>query len=202
MRVHTGLQARRLLAAVCAALITAGCAPKQPPPDFYMLSATAPTVLPGFEQGIRVGLGPIEMQAYLNRNQIVSRDTATKLRVSEQNVWAEPLKEGLTRVLLTSLGLALDSNRIYALPMRQQRPLDYQVPIDVLRFDGTLGAGSEVVLGVRWSVVSGDGRDVLVTKVSRIEEPVGDDSMQAFVDAQSRAVEKLAAEIASTIKAQ
>ena len=201
MRVHTALQARRFLAAVCAALITAGCAPK-PPPDFYMLSVAAPTMRPGFEQGIRVGLGPIEIQAYLNRNQIVSRDTTTKLRVSAQDVWAEPLKEGITRVLLTNLGLALDSNRIYALPMRQQRPLDYQVPIDVLRFDGTLGAGSEVVLGVRWSVVSGDGRDVLVTKVSRIEEPVGDDSMQAFVDAQSRAVEKLAAEIASTIKAQ
>jgi uncharacterized lipoprotein YmbA len=167
-----------------------------------MLGVAAPTIQPGFEQGIRVGLGPVELQAYLNRNQIVSRDRTTKLRVSEQEVWAEPLKEGLTRVLLINLGLALDSNRIYALPMRQQRPLDYQVPIDVLRFDGTLGAGNEVVLAARWSVVSGNGRDVLVTRVSRIAEPITGEDMQAFVDAQSRAVDKLAGEIASTIKAQ
>lgn len=183
------------------ATMTAGCAPK-PPPDIYMLNVAAPTVRPGFEEGIRVGLGPIEMQAYLNRNQIVSRDTTTKLRVSEQDVWAEPLKEGLTRVLLIGLGLALDSNRIYALPMRQQRPLDYRVPIDVLRFDGTLGTGNEVVLGARWSIVSGDGREVLVTRVSRIVEPIAGNDMQAFVDAQSRAADRLAGEIASTIRAQ
>lgn len=202
MKIHTEMRARQLLAAVFMGLIAAGCAPKQPPPSFYMLSVSAPTVQPGFEQGVRVGLGPVELQAYLNRNQIVSRDTTTKLRVSEQHVWAEPLKEGFTRVLLTSLGLALDSNRIYALPMRQQRPLDYRVPIDVLRFDGTLGAGNEVVLGVRWSVISGNGRDVLVTKVSRIVETIGGDDMQAFVEAQSRAVDRLAVEIASAIKAQ
>ncbi len=202
MKIHTEMRARQLLAAVFMGLIAAGCAPKQPPPSFYMLSVSAPTMQPGFEQGVRVGLGPVELQAYLNRNQIVSRDTTTKLRVSEQHVWAEPLKEGFTRVLLTSLGLALDSNRIYALPMRQQRPLDYRVPIDVLRFDGTLGAGNEVVLGVRWSVISGNGRDVLVTKVSRIVETIGGDDMQAFVEAQSRAVDRLAVEIASAIKAQ
>jgi uncharacterized lipoprotein YmbA len=202
VKIHTEMRARQLLAAVFMGLIAAGCAPKQPPPSFYMLSVSAPTVQPGFEQGVRVGLGPVELQAYLNRNQIVSRDTTTKLRVSEQHVWAEPLKEGFTRVLLTSLGLALDSNRIYALPMRQQRPLDYRVPIDVLRFDGTLGAGNEVVLGVRWSVISGNGRDVLVTKVSRIVETIGGDDMQAFVEAQSRAVDRLAVEIASAIKAQ
>jgi uncharacterized lipoprotein YmbA len=202
VKIHTEMRARQLLAAVFMGLIAAGCAPKQPPPSFYMLSVSAPTMQPGFEQGVRVGLGPVELQAYLNRNQIVSRDTTTKLRVSEQHVWAEPLKEGCTRVLLTSLGLALDSNRIYALPMRQQRPLDYRVPIDVLRFDGTLGAGNEVVLGVRWSVISGNGRDVLVTKVSRIVETIGGDDMQAFVEAQSRAVDRLAVEIASAIKAQ
>lgn len=202
MKIHTEMRARQLLAAVFMGLTAAGCAPKQPPPSFYMLSVSAPTMQPGFEQGVRVGLGPVELQAYLNRNQIVSRDTTTKLRVSELHVWAEPLKEGFTRVLLTSLGLALDSNRIYALPMRQQRPLDYRVPIDVLRFDGTLGAGNEVVLGVRWSVISGNGRDVLVTKVSRIVETIGGDDMQAFVEAQSRAVDRLAVEIASAIKAQ
>ena len=66
MKIHTGLSSGRLLAGVFIALIAAGCAPK-PRPDFCMLNVAAPTVQPGFEQGIRVGLGPIELQAYRDR---------------------------------------------------------------------------------------------------------------------------------------
>jgi uncharacterized lipoprotein YmbA len=102
---------------------------------------------------------------------------------------------------LVNLGLELDSNRVYALPMRQRRPLDYQIPIDVLRFDGTLGSGkNEIILAVRWTVLSGDGKQVLVSKVSGIREPVKATGVTAFVDAQSRALTKLSADIASTIK--
>lgn len=199
MTTPTRTPAHRLLTLLLGVLLVAGCAPK-PPPDFYLLNTAAPTTLPGFEQGISVGVGPVETAAYLDRNQIVSRETGTRLSLSEQNVWAEPVKAGLTRVLLVNLGLELDSNRIYALPMRQRRALDYQIPIDVLRFDGTLGTGNEVVLGVRWTVLDGDGKQVLVSKVSGIKEPVNGTDVGAFVDAQSRAVAKLSAEMASAIK--
>jgi uncharacterized lipoprotein YmbA len=189
-----------LLTFLLSGLFAAGCAP-QPPPDFYLLDTAAPTTAPGFEQGLRVGVGPVETARYLDRNQIVSRETGTKLRLSEQSQWAEPIEAGLTRVLLVNLGRALDSNRIYALPMRQHRTLDYQIPIDVLRFDGTLGSErNEVVLGARWTVVSGDGKQVRVSKVSRIQEPVTGTEVGALVDAQSRAVQRLSAEIASAIK--
>ncbi len=190
----------RLLILLLGGLLVGGCAP-QPPPDFYLLNTAAPASLPGFEQGVRVGVGPVETPPYLDRNQIVSRETGTRLRLSEQSQWAEPVKAGFTRVLLVNLGLELDSNRIYALPMRQRRVLDYQIPIDVLRFDGTLGSEkNEVVLGARWSVLSGDGKQVLVSKVSRIEEPVKGSDVGAFVDAQSRALAKLSTEIAGVIK--
>lgn len=189
----------RLLTLLLGALFAAGCAPK-PPPDFYLLHTAAPTTMPGFEQGVRVGVGPVETPPYLNRNQIVTRQTGTKLRLSEQSQWAEPVRAGLTRVLLVNLGLELDSNRVYALPMRQRRVLDYQIPIDVLRFDGSLGTAKEAVLAARWTVLSGDGKQVLVSKVSGIHEPVKGSDVGAFVDAQSRALTKLSAEIASTIK--
>jgi uncharacterized lipoprotein YmbA len=190
----------RLLTLLLGGLFAAGCAP-QPPPDFYLLNTAAPTTLPGFEQGVSVGLGPVETASYLDRNSIVSRESGTKLRLSEQSQWAEPIRAGLTRVLLVNLGLELDSNRVYALPLRQRRMLDYQIPIDVLRFDGTLGREkNEVVLAVRWTVLSGDGKQVLVSKVSGIREPVKGSDVGAFVEAQSRALERLSAEMASAIK--
>lgn len=116
------------------------------------------------------------------------------------NNWAEPVKAGLTRVLLVNLGIELDRNRIYALPMHQGRTLDYQIPIDVLRFDGTLGVGREVVLGARWTLLGGDGKKLVLSKVSRIHEPVKGNDVSAFVDAQSRALARLSAEIAQAIK--
>jgi hypothetical protein len=120
--------------------------------------------------------------------------------LSEQNQWAEPLKAGFTRVLLVTLGLELDSNRIYELPTRKRRSLDYQVAVDVFRFDGEIGG--EVILGARWSLLTSDGNDILLSKVSQIREPVRTADYHAFVSAQSRAVEQLGREISATVKSQ
>ena len=179
--------------------IGSGCA-KTPPPDIYLLDSAAPSQLPGFEKGIAVGVGPVELAPYLDRGQIISRESATKLKASEGHQWGEPLKAGFTRVLMVNLGLELDSNRIYEFPTRQRRSLDYQVAVDVLRFDGALSG--EVVLGVRWTLLSGDGRRVLVSKVSSIEESVRQPSYESFVIAQSRAVVQLAREIADGVSDQ
>jgi uncharacterized lipoprotein YmbA len=188
-----------LFSLLVTGLLAAGCA-TTPPPDFYILDTAAPTSLPGFEQGVSVGVGPVEVAEHLNRNQIVMRESSTKLKVSEQSQWAEPLKAGFTRVLRVNLGLNLNSNRIYALPMRQRRPLDYQVAVDLLRFDGALG--KEVVLGTRWTLLSGDGNKILLSKVTRVQEPVQDNDISEFVAAQRRALAILSREIAAAIKDQ
>ena len=179
--------------------VGSGCA-KTPAPDIYLLDSAAPTHLPGFEKGIAVGVGPVELAPYLDRGQIISRESATKLKASEGHQWGEPLKAGFTRVLMVNLGLELDSNRIYEFPTRQRRSLDYQVAVDILRFDGALSG--EVVLGVRWTLLSGDGKRVLVSKVSSIEEAVQQPSYESFVNAQSRAVVQLAREVADGVRDQ
>jgi uncharacterized lipoprotein YmbA len=174
-----------------------GCA-TTPPPGFYLLATSAPSQLPGFEKGLAVGVGPVQIPSHLDRNQIVSRVGATKLWLSEKDQWAEPLRDGFTRVLLITLGLDLDSNRIYAMPSRTRHDLDYQVAVDVLRFDGVLG--QEVILGVRWALTSGDGDKILASKVSLVREATAGNDYTAFVAAQSRAVTQLGHEIAETIK--
>jgi len=190
------------LASIMAVFILAiglGCA-KTPPPEIYLLDSAAPTHLPGFEKGIAIGVGPVELAPYLDRGQIISRESANKLRASEGHQWGEPLKAGFTRVLMVNLGLELDSNRIYEIPTRQRRSLDYQVAVDILRFDGTLNG--KVILGARWTLLSGDGKHVLVSKVSSIEETVNAPSYESFVGAQSRAVVQLARDVADSVKKQ
>lgn len=181
------------------ALLLSACA-KSPPPTLYLLDVKAPAYLPGLMQGIAIGVGPVEISKYLDRNQVITRSDTPKLGMTGEHQWAEPLKAGVTRVLLVNLGLALDSNRVYELPMRQRRALDYQVPVDVLRFDGVLGR--EVVLSARWILLSGDGQTVLLSKVSRVNEPTKGPDVEDFVAAQSRALVRLAQEIAEAIRQQ
>ena len=189
--------AARLIPLVVLAAVAAGCT-KGPPPDLYLLGSAAPDGLPGFEQGVTIGVGPVVIPPHLDRNQIVTRVSPTRLGLSEQTQWAEPLKVGVTRVLLVSIGLRLDSNRIYRLPLRQRRDLDYRVAVDLLRLDSRLG--EEIVLSARWTILSGDGKKVLITKVSRIQESAAGAGTEAMVEAQSRAVSRLGQEIGDLIR--
>jgi len=187
----------RLAVGCLAAALASGCA-KGPPPKFYMLETPAVTEPAGLEQGVSIGVGPVTLPGHLDRNQIVSRESGVKLQLSEGEQWAEPLKDGVTRVLAVQLALTLGSNRIFALPLRQPRPLDLRVAVDVVRLDGELG--KDVILGARWTIVSGDGKTLLLSRVSRIEESTGAPDVAALVEAQSRAVAKLGAEIGHAIR--
>lgn len=145
-----------------------------------------------------VGIGPVEVAPYLNRNQIVTRETSSRLGLSEQHQWAEPLKDGFARVLLVTLSVALDSNQVYVLPLRKRRQLDFEVPIEILRFDGELGR--EAILGARWSLVEGGKENILKTYVSVIRKPLNGTTYEDFVAAQSRAMAQLGREIAAAIE--
>ena len=187
----------RIAAALLAAVIVTGCA-KGPPPKFYMLETPAATEPEGLEQGVIIGVGPVSLPGHLDRNQIVSRESGVKLQISESDQWAEPLKEGVIRVLAVQLAHTLDSNRIFALPLRQRREMDYQVAVDVVRFDGVVG--QDVVLGARWTILSGDGKKLLLSRVSRFTEPAGGPELADLVAAQSRAVAKLGEAIGAAVK--
>ncbi|MBW2209271.1 MAG: membrane integrity-associated transporter subunit PqiC [Deltaproteobacteria bacterium] len=86
-------------------LVGVGCT-TTPPPTFYQLDEPANTMLSGLMRGVAIGVGPINMAAYLDRPQIVTRATDHKLNLSEFNRWAEPLKESVTQnALLTKVSI-------------------------------------------------------------------------------------------------
>ena len=130
----------KLFSLMLAMLIgTAGCA-KGVPSDFYVLHAATSDSLVGAERGVAVGVGPVEVPAYLNRSQIVTRATDYELYLSESHQWAEPLKENISRVIAINLSNMLESNRVFVIPRRQKVTLDFQVAVDIARFDGQLGS--------------------------------------------------------------
>lgn len=180
-------------------MVAAGCA-KGPPPDFYVLHARTSESIAGVERGIAVGVGPVELPAHLNRSQIVTRTSDYQLDLSESHQWAEPLKDSVSRVIAINLSNMLESNRVYVVPRRQKISLDFQVSIDIARFDGRLGEAA--TLGARWTLYGKDTREPLLSKVTIVDEETGDGTYNALVSASSRTLEILSREIADAINAR
>ena len=77
-------------------------------------------------------------------------------------------------------------------------PVDYQVILDVIRYDGRLGDAAR--LDSRWSIFKGQERKLIKAHRSSITEPVTGPDYGDLVAAQSRALGQLSREIAQAIK--
>ena len=180
-----------------------GCLGKSQAPRFYTLSpitedkAMAKSDTPARDASI--GIGPIKLADYLDQSKIVTQTGDNRLVKAEFDLWAGALKDNLTNVLAENIGLLLPTEQIYIYPWRLSEPMDYQIILDVVRFDGDLGKDAWLV--ARWSIVGGKDKELLAVSRSSIREPVTGSGYDALVTAQSRALAKLSHEIVEAIHA-
>jgi uncharacterized lipoprotein YmbA len=185
------------VAFVLFSLLVAGCG-TSPTPNFFHLEKNADVTLTGIERGTAIGVGPVNIAQYLDRPQIVTRAGSHRLLMSEFNRWSEPLKNSISRVISVSLSTQLQTTRVYLMPRRNKSiPLDYQVAIDIARFDGELGSDARLV--ARWSLYDTDNK-VILTKVSIISVASEGTDFESLVAAENRALQSLSTEIAEAIK--
>ena len=182
-------------------LFLAGCFGSTGPARFYALSPMeqAPTGQ-GAKTGtsdIAVGIGPIKIADYLDRSDIVTRDTGHTVKLAEFEQWAGSFEDNFTHALAENIGFLLKSDHIYARPWPRPVPVDYRIALEVIRFDGKLGG--EACLVARWSVFGEESKKLLAVKRSSIQEPTGGSGYEALVAAESRALAKLSQEIAQVI---
>ena len=76
--------------------------------------------------------------------------------------------------------------------------LAYQIPVEVIRLDGELGQGIELI--AQWQILADGGNRQLLSKRSNVSQSVRGSSYEDLVAAQSRAVADLAREIAEALK--
>ena len=187
----------RIWMIAAALLAVAGCA-ATPPPTFYQLAEPASTQLSGLDRGIAIGVGPVNIEAYLDRPQIVVRGVGHQLELSEFNRWAEPLKDSISLVIIVNLSNMLETTRVFKIPRRNKTiPLEFRIEIDIGRFDGYLGG--DALLVARWTLYGRD-ENALLTKVSIISEPSGGEGFDKLIAAQNRTLHKLSQEIVGAIK--
>lgn len=191
----------RSLALALVGLALAGCSGSEPA-NYYLLSN-----LPAPETPIRatssdqlaVGVGPVSLPMYLDRPQLVGRASPNRLNLAEFDRWAEPLQDMFSRTLAENLSALIGTDLVYVMPRRHMPELDYQVAVEVFRFDRS--ADGKVKLLARWTILADDNATTLLTRRSMIIEPTPPESdPEAVIVALSRTVETLGREIARDLQ--
>jgi uncharacterized lipoprotein YmbA len=189
---------RHVFTVLSLALLMLGGCGSTPPTRFYVLSTLTDTSppTPAGKRELTIGVGPVTLPPYLDRPQIVTRASRAKLNLGEFDQWAAALQDGVARVLAENLSLLIPTDRVVLHPWPRQTAIDYQVTVEVIQFDKTMG--DEVVLAARWSLAAADGPDLLLRK-ARYSTPAGGQDYEATVTAMSRTLEALSRDIATAL---
>jgi uncharacterized protein len=145
-----------------------------------------------------IGVGPVELPEYVNRPQIITRTSNNELEVAPFARWAEPVESNFSRVVAENLTVLLSTDRVTVYPWKRTVTIDYQVALEVTRFDGVLGG--PVSLRARWTVLGDNGAEVFLRRQSSLSTHAEADTYEALVAAQSRLLADLSRQIAQAIQ--
>jgi len=169
---------------------------------FYILSPLVHTAVEKQDEKGKncktIGIGPLDLPAYLDRPQIVTRVNPDELKLAELDNWAEPLKDNITRVLAENISRLLCTEDVVFFPWKQSSHVDYQVDIKIVWMDGKLG--EKAILVTQWAVIDASGKSVLLTKRSQYTESVTETTYSALVAAYNRLIANFSHDIAQAVK--
>jgi uncharacterized lipoprotein YmbA len=138
------------LLALCAALgllASSGCNVIPPPQAdstrFFVLSGGDMPALAAVQAptgSLRVGIRTVRLESYLNRKEMVVRTGTNEIRFEDYRRWADPLDTAITRIVRSRLLAAPAVAQVYAEPFPFDQARDFDVAVDIVRFEGAQGA--------------------------------------------------------------
>jgi len=204
-----------LLIGLATSIGLAGCAVTDPT-QYYALGAApvgsstagnapspagapTPSSMAAGESTVAIGVGPVIVPGYLDRVQIVTRTADDQVEISTFNRWAEPLQDGIARVLAEEIAARVPTQRVAVFPWRGvvAQTIQYQVVVAVARFDGR--PNGDITLDTRWRILGRKG-DEVVFRRSTIIESAPSSGYAPMVAAMTRALLALGQQIASEIR--
>ncbi|MFO1302345.1 MAG: PqiC family protein [Burkholderiales bacterium] len=178
---------------IAATLVLAACA-STPQSRFYTLGGAPAPPLPSSTLSIVVG--PVTIPAVVDRPEIVVTVSENEVWLDEFNRWAGPLGEAIAVATAEDLGAALGTPRATA-AVQGAADADYRVSVEVQRFESA--PGSYALLDAVFTVRrTSDGRAATGRTTAR--EAPSDKSYAELAAAHSRAVARLAGDIAATTR--
>ena len=187
-------------------LVVGACSPfgsgTRHPTENYVLNSlfseeTPPQLIADLST-IGILVGPIRMAMYLDRTDVVIRNSRNEVEIADFASWAGPLRENFSRVLAENLSLWLNTKKVAIFTWTKLPFYDYNVSINVTRFDGR--PGDKAHLRARWVILDQKRKNMLFNEHTVLSHPTENDSIEAMVASQSRLLADLSREIAEAIK--
>ena len=167
-----------------------------PPSDYYVLSASATETPTGGTPSL--GVGPVSIPEYLNRNSMVFNRDGNKLEIATYARWAEPLEAGISRVLSINLASRLNTEDIQVFPWHPSQAPDYAIGVRLLVLDSN---SVRAQLVAEWSLRKKEDGSADVRRIVNLEETTtgADLSPENVARSYSNLLDKLSDKIAKTI---
>ncbi|MDQ8191223.1 PqiC family protein [Roseibacillus persicicus] len=168
---------------------------KGPGRSYYVLTAAGPAPT---RSGIGIGVGPVNLAPFLTeRPNLIFQSSPNRLEFSDEHLWAGDLEDDFARVLATNLGRRVGTANVNIYPWQRESELNYQVTIDVIRFQGT--PDGETVLEANWRAYRLPEGNLVMNRNTTVTDDLLNDGFEELAASQSRLVDKLAAAIAQSL---
>jgi uncharacterized protein len=169
--------------------------------QFFILTSrsgsTASDSRHGVGRELSVGLGPINFPGYLKRREVVTQVGNGQVELSDNKRWAESLDSNFQRVMSQDLAMDLGSQRVVLFPWYGRPDIDYQVEIQVHRFD--IDSENRSHLDARWIIKDGKiGRELMARESNILSTVPATDT--AGSEALSTDLNTLSASIAQSLR--
>lgn len=187
----------RLIWVLSLAVLLAGCG-SSPRSNHYLLTA-ADAIAPAGESP-SLGIGPIQIPEYLNRYDMVFNQQGNQVNVASSQRWAEPLGDGIQRVLSLNLATLLNTGNVRSFPWQVKRAPDYAVKINLLSLDAN---DQQATMTAEWLVYRPGTGGTVSRRISRLQIalPQGELRPAQVAPAYSDLLQQLSVIIARTITA-
>ena len=161
-------------------LAIAGCNVVPPAQEdttrYFVLSDSGlPPVIPGEASPagtLRIGLRTVRLEGYLKGRQMIVRNGANEVRFEDFRRWAEPLDAAVTRIVRSRLVASPGVAQVYAEPFPFDQARDYDVSIEVTRFEGAVDSNGKFVASLAATIeISTPGADSRVVSRRSFDAP-------------------------------
>lgn len=189
---------KQIASVLCITVWLAGCG-SSPSSNFYRLTGAAPPTQAG--QKPALGIGPIAVAEFLNRNAMVYTRGGNQLQINSTERWAEPLESGIKRVVGLNLSQILQSESLRFFPWDVRTAPDYGVRINVMDLDASEG---QARLVADWTIYDPSNGQALTYSVSQFTTPTPPGPLEpsAIPELYSALFMELSETLAEAIKAE
>jgi uncharacterized lipoprotein YmbA len=195
-----------LLALIAGLLSLAGCASHPPQrTQFYRLNtSTAAPQTPAEAAAVSatqplLGVAPVRLASYLDRPQMIHRVSPYRLELRDFHHWAGKLQDNIGLVLVDALQAYFGNAAVVGYPWHRAVRPSYELSLDVSRLDTE---NQQLLLYARWTLVQEAMARLLDLQQARIVEPLQGEGPEAEAAAASRALQRLAAQIAGRLSSR